>query len=316
MSKKVIYMLALAILMLATAGFGLWAGLAADKATADESSQTQVAKPWIGVSLSNINSRLADRLGLTQSEGVVIVKVVSGSPAEQAGLQAKDILLKIDATSIDTVKTAVSTVSSYKVGDVITLTILRNNQNLTVNVTLAAAPSPSFIPKLGILQRGLPGIGLSGLNLPNLLKELNLDSVGLGQLFDHFKGAQISLTDKDGNPVNVQIVPGTVASISGNILVLTPNDTTKGTAVTFSIPDGTIIRKGTGAVALSALAVGDKAVVVTVNNEVKAVLAGQEVTIWPGNGLRQGMMGEFCVPQLRGGVGNMLGNMMRNWQGN
>ena len=316
MRKKVFYMLALAILMLTTAGFGLWAGLAAERAAADESSQTQVAKPWIGVSLSNINSRLAERLGLPQNEGVVIVKAVSGSPAEQAGLQAKDILLKIGATSIDTVKTAVSTVSSYKVGDVVTLTILRNNQNLTVNVTLAVAPSPSFMPKLGMLLKGWPGLGLSGLNLPNLLKELNLDGIGQGQLLDHFKGAQISLTDKDGNPVTVQIVPGTVASVSGNTLVLTPSDTTKGPTVTFSVPDGTIIRKGTGAVALSALAGGDKAVVVTVNNQVKAVLAGQEVTIWPGMRLRQGMMGEFCVPQLRGGMGNMLGNMMRNWRGN
>lgn len=319
MSKKVIYMLALAVLMLATASVGVWAGLATDKAKADDSSQTQVGSPWLGVSLENINSKLAQRLGLSQNQGVVIVKVVPGSPAEQAGLKANDILLKVGSTDIDTAKTAKSTVSSYKVGDVVQLTILRSTQQQTVNVTLAAAPSASVSPESVFPLQGYPGFGLHGANLSNLLKELNLEGIQQGQLFDHFKGAQINLTDKDGNPVTVQIIPGTVASVSGSTLVLTPNDTTKGTAVSFNVPDGTIIRKGTGAVALSVLATGDKVVVITINDQVKAVLAGQEVTIWPGmrgNGMNRGLMPQFFGQQLRRGIGNMLDNMMKNWEGN
>jgi len=316
MSKKVIYMLALAILMLATAGLGVWAGLAANKAKADESPQAQVAKPWIGVSLSNINSKLAEKLGLTQNEGVVIVKVASGSPAEQAGLQTKDILLKIGDTSIDTVKKAISTVSSYKVGDVVALTILRSNQNQTVNVTLAAAPSVSGESKANIPVQDWPGLGLS---VPNILKYLNLDGIERGQLFDHYLGAQLQMTDKDGQLVTVQTIPGKVASVADNTLVLTPNDAAKGATVSFSIPDGTIIRNGNQAVELSSLKAGDKLVVITINDQVKVVLACQELTIWPGmrgNGLKQGLMPQLNVPQLRGGVGNILGNMMKNWQGN
>ena len=319
MSKKVIYMLALVILMLATAGLGVWAGLASNKATADESPQTQVAKPWIGVSLSDINSRLADKLGLTQDKGVVIIKVVSGSPAEQAGLQTKDILLKIGSTDIDTVEKAISTVSSYNVGSVVTLTILRGNQNQSINVTLAAAPSVSDQLKANVTMQEWPGLGLSGLNLPNILKELNLDGIEQGQLFDHYLGAQIQLTDKDGKAVTVQTIPGKVASVSGATLGLNKND---GGTVTLTIPDDAIIRKGTGEVELAALKVGDKVVVITVTSnsqtQVKAVLAGQEVTIWPGmrgNWLNEGLMPWLNAPQLRGEFGNMLGNMMKNWQG-
>jgi hypothetical protein len=312
MSKKVIYMLALAILMLATAGLGLWAGLASDNAKADSTSQTQANTPWIGVNLSNINSKLADRLGLTQDKGVVIINVVSGSPAEQAGLQAKDILLKIGSTDIDTVKTAKTTVSTYKIGDVVAVSILRGTQNQTVNVTLAAAPSVSEMLKDNMPMQGWSGLGSYGLNWPNLLKELNLDGIEQGQLFDHYLGAQIQLTDKDNKPVTVQAIPGKVASVTANTLVLTPNDTTKGATVSFNVPDGTIIRKGNQAVAIADLKVGDKVVVITINTEVKAVLAGQQVTVWPGmrgNGLRQGIM-----PQLNGKMGNRLNNMMENWQ--
>jgi len=320
MSKKVIYMLALAVLMLATAGLGAWAGLSADKAKADETSQAQEGSPWLGVSLANINSKLAERLGLTRNEGVVIVKVVSGSPAEQAGLQAKDILLKIGDTDIDTAKKAVSTVSQYKVGDVVQLIILRGDVQQTKSVTLAAAPSASVSPKSIMPLEGCPGLGLSGLNLPNLLKELNLTGIEQGQLFGHYLGAQIQLTDKDGKKVTVEAIPGTVALVSGSTLVLTPNDTTKGTSATFTVPDGTIIRKGTRAVELSALEVGDKVVVITINDQVKAVLAGQEVTIWPGMrggiGMYRGSMPQLFGPQLRGGIGNIMGNMMKNWKGN
>jgi len=315
MSKKVIYMLALAILMLATAGLGVWAGLATDKAKADESSQAQVAKSWIGVSLSDINSKLADKLGLTQDKGVVIIKVVSGSPAEQAGLQTKDILLKIGSTDIDTVAKAKSIVSTYKVGDVVTLTIVRGNQNQTLNVTLAAAPSVSDKLKANMPMQEWPGPGLYGLNLPNLLKELNLEGIEQGQLFDHYLGTQIQLTDKDGKAVTVQTIPGKVASVSGATLGLNKNDS--GTA-NLTVPDDAIIRKGKEAVKLSSLVAGDKVVIITINDQVKAVLAGQEVTIWPGmrgNRLNEGLMPRLNVPQIRGEFGNMLGKMMKNWQG-
>ena len=320
MSKKVIYMLALAILMLATAGLGVWASLANDKAAADDSSQTQVAKPWIGVSLLDINSNLAQRLSLTQNAGVVVIKVVSGGPADKAGLQAKDILLKIGNTNIDTVKTAISTVSTYKVGDVVVLNILRGTQNMTVNVTLAAAPSASDELKGNMPMQELPGLGLSGLSWSNIVKDLNLDGVEQGQLFDHYLGAQIQLTDKNGQPVTVQAIPGKVASVSGATLGLNKND---GSTVTLIIPNDAVVRKGNQTVSLSALTVGDKVVVITVTSSsqtlVKAVLAGQEVTIWPGmrgNGLNGGMMPWLNAPQLRGGFGNMLGNMIKNWQGN
>ena len=318
MSKKVIYMLALAILMLATAGLGVWASLANDKAAADDSSQTQVAKPWIGVSLSDINSKLAERLGLSQDKGVVIIKVDSVSPAEQAGLQAKDILLKIGSADIDTVKTAKNTVSTYKVGDVVTLTIMRGTQNQTVNVTLAAAPSVSDILKENIPNipvQGWSDIGLSGLNWSNILKDLNLDGIEQGQLFDHYLGTQIQLTDKDGKAVTVQSIPGKVASVADNTLVITKN---AGGTATFSVTDDAVIRKGNEAVKLLSLNAGDKLVVITINDQVKAVLAGQEVTIWPqmsGNRLNEGLMPRLGAPQLRGEIGNMLSNMMENWQG-
>jgi len=319
MSKKVIYMLALAILMLATAGLGVWAGLATNKTAADDSSQTQVAKPWIGVSLSDINSKLAARLGLSQDKGVVIINVVSDSPAEQAGLKAKDILLKIGNTDIDTVKTAKSTVSTYKVGDVVTLTILRGTQNQIVNVTLAAAPSASDKLKENMSMQEWPGLGLSGLSWSNILKDLNLEGIEQGQLFDHYLGAQIQLTDKNGQPVTVQAIPGKVASVSGTTIGLNKND---GSTVTLTVPNDAVIRKGNQTVELSALKVGDKVVAITITSngqtQVKAVLAGQEVTIWPGmhgNRLNESLMPRLNAPQLRGEFGNMLGNMMENWQG-
>lgn len=320
MSKKVIYMLALAILMLATAGVGLWVGLSTDNAKADSSSQTQTDIPWIGVNLSNINSKLADKLGLTQDKGVVIISVVSGSPAEQAGLQAKDILLKIGTTDIDTVKTAKNTVSACKVGDTVVLTILRGTDNKTFSMTLVAAPSVTEILKGNMPVQGWSGLGMFGLNWSKILKELNLDGIEQGQWFDHYLGAQIQLTDKNNQPVTVQTIPGKVALVTESTKVLKLNKNAGGSEE-FIIPTDAIIRKGNLAVELSALKVDDKVVIITITSnsqtQVKAVLAGQEVTIWSGmcgNGLKQGLMPQLNVPQMNGKFGNMLDNMMENWQ--
>ena len=316
MSKKVIVAIALVMALLVGAGFGVWGSGLVGKAQADDQSQTQTSKPWMGVSLADITPKLVQQLGLTQDKGVVIVKVVSGSPAEQAGLQEKDILLKIGDTDIDTAKKAVSTVSSYKVGDAVTLTIIRGTDQKTLNVTLAAAPSTSGTPKSIMPLQVSPELGLYGVNLTDLLKELNLEGIQQGQLFDHYLGAQIQLTDKDGNPVTVQTIPGKVASVSDNTLVVNKNG---GGTANLTVPSDAIIREGTGMVALSALAAGDKVVVITIKDQVKAVLAGQEVTIWPGirgNGIGRGLMPQLFGQQLRSGIGNMLDNMMKNWQGN
>jgi serine protease Do len=62
----------------------------------------QVTRGWLGVSIQDITDELADYYGLEKGKGVLVVDVVSESPADEAGLEVKDIILTVDGQSLET----------------------------------------------------------------------------------------------------------------------------------------------------------------------------------------------------------------------
>lgn len=67
-----------------------------------------------------------------------VVNVISGSPAETAGIQTGDIIYKIDGNPVGTDTSALSKlISGKKTGDTISLEIWRGGQTSTISVTLA-----------------------------------------------------------------------------------------------------------------------------------------------------------------------------------
>src|SRR5690606_30795497 len=51
----------------------------------------KIEKPFIGVTLAELNDRLAEQLGLDSSDGVVVMQVLRDSPANLAGLRPYDV---------------------------------------------------------------------------------------------------------------------------------------------------------------------------------------------------------------------------------
>jgi len=115
-----------------------------------------------GGQLIGINSAIADQLissgkathpylGVASKDGVVadgsakraaavLSNVVSGTPADKAGLQAQDAIIAVDGNPIDGSLSLVAQVRERNVGDSVTLTVLRNGQRKTLDVTLVAKP--------------------------------------------------------------------------------------------------------------------------------------------------------------------------------
>ena len=63
--------------------------------------------------------------------------MAEGSCAQKAGLQVNDIITAIDDTAVDSPSALTAALSSsYKAGDTITLTVVRNLQEMTLTVTL------------------------------------------------------------------------------------------------------------------------------------------------------------------------------------
>src|SRR5512147_1064737 len=97
------------------------------------------SRPYMGISFQPINPDIADRYNLPAQWGVYIMKVTTGSPASAAGLQQGDIITKVGDVTLDDSHSYVNTLFTFKPGDQITLTILRDGKEMPVQITLGEA---------------------------------------------------------------------------------------------------------------------------------------------------------------------------------
>ncbi len=98
--------------------------------------------PWIGIEFTDMTLELAETLHSDYTKGALIVTVIDGSPAETADLRVNDTIIGVDDVPINNGDALLIYLERYKSpSDVITLTIVRNNEVLDVNLTLGERPS-------------------------------------------------------------------------------------------------------------------------------------------------------------------------------
>jgi S1-C subfamily serine protease len=139
-----------------------------------EAGQT-VTRPWLGISGATLNQTLAQQLGITQTQGIYVVTVASGSPAEKAGLKggnlgangqpAKggDIITAVDGKTVNSIDELSSYIAGKKVGDTITLSVIRDGNTMSIQATLAAWPTatttqPNATPQTPQQTPRVPGM--------------------------------------------------------------------------------------------------------------------------------------------------------------
>jgi 2-alkenal reductase len=112
--------------------------------------------PWIGISMTGIDSLLAEEFDLPVNEGVLVLRVMANSPADEAGLQPGDevvmsngeelavdgdIITAIDDTPVRDSDDIIGYLQlNTAVGDQLTLTVVRDGETLEVPLTLEARP--------------------------------------------------------------------------------------------------------------------------------------------------------------------------------
>ncbi len=97
------------------------------------------ARPYLGVSWQAINPSIAKRYNLDTEWGAYITEVSKNSPAEKAGLQRGDIILSIGEQTIDETHSFINTLFTRQPEEKVTLKILRDKKELTLEVTLGEA---------------------------------------------------------------------------------------------------------------------------------------------------------------------------------
>lgn len=95
-------------------------------------------RAFLGVNIYELGDEEAREMGLKVSQGVVIETLVDGGSAQYAGLQPKDVIVKVDGRNIKNVPELTEIVGRAKVGDVLNLTINRKGETIDVAVKMKA----------------------------------------------------------------------------------------------------------------------------------------------------------------------------------
>lgn len=92
----------------------------------------------IGVSLSQVNSQIAQQYNLSTNSGGYIAAITPGSGAADSDLQVGDIITKVDGKSVSSPTDITLEVRAHKVGDTIAITVNRGGEVMDIDVTLTS----------------------------------------------------------------------------------------------------------------------------------------------------------------------------------
>ena len=94
-----------------------------------------VQRGFLGVNIGDVDDAAAEALKLPKGEGAAITRVLPKSPADKAGLQAGDIVLKFNGEKIEGSRDLQRRASATKPGEKNNLTILRSGKTLGITIT-------------------------------------------------------------------------------------------------------------------------------------------------------------------------------------
>ncbi|MGD8291553.1 MAG: DegQ family serine endoprotease [Desulfobacterales bacterium] len=100
----------------------------------------EVTRGWLGVTIQDLKGDLASYYGVKEKSGVLVASVVPGDPADQAGIQPKDIITKVDGKEVTTSRDLTNLAAKLGVGDTAEITVSRKGQTKTFDVKVGRRP--------------------------------------------------------------------------------------------------------------------------------------------------------------------------------
>ncbi|MFZ7122557.1 MAG: PDZ domain-containing protein, partial [Bacteroidota bacterium] len=95
-----------------------------------------VQRAFIGVSIRDIDSKLADERGLRETQGVYVAGLTPGGAAEEAGLREGDIITRVGDITVNNTPQLQEQIGRFRPGDRVSLSILREGKEQQLAVTL------------------------------------------------------------------------------------------------------------------------------------------------------------------------------------
>ncbi|MHC4432138.1 MAG: DegQ family serine endoprotease [Planctomycetota bacterium] len=136
------------------------------KAIKDQLVKTgKVTRGQLGVSIGELTQELADYFEIDSTKGALVNEILEGSPAEKAGLQVGDVILKIDGREVSGIGDLRNTIAMAAPGSKVELLVQRDGKQRTVTVRIGELSETQALADTSELDRKL------GLTVENMTEE-------------------------------------------------------------------------------------------------------------------------------------------------
>ena len=99
-----------------------------------------VSRPYLGITIMTVTPSIARSYDLATNEGALITRLVTGSPADEAGLSPGDVIIRFDGQMIITADDVVLAIRAHEIGDEVEITYLHDSSENTTSATLIERP--------------------------------------------------------------------------------------------------------------------------------------------------------------------------------
>lgn len=106
------------------------------KVVADMLQYGNVQRAFIGVGIKDVDEEIAKSAGLSSINGAYVDSIMPGGAAKAAGIRPGDIILKVGEQDVNDVTGLEELIGRYRPGDVVNITVMRNDNQIVVPVTL------------------------------------------------------------------------------------------------------------------------------------------------------------------------------------
>ena len=201
------------------------------KVVADLAEFGTVQRAFIGVSIRDIDAKLAEEKSLKDLRGIYVNGLTENGSAEQAGITLGDVITKVEGFEVNNAAALQEQVSKYRPGDKVNVTLLRGDKEITLPVVLknkdgnvsvikkekVEVKEAASIASLGASFEPVSKGDMKKLNLQNGVRVANLQN---GKLFAAGVKEGFIITSIDKKRIStVEEIEAAVKNKQGGILI-------------------------------------------------------------------------------------------------
>ncbi len=140
-------------------------------------SHGKVSRGWLGVRIQEITPAMAKAMNLGEQRGALVADVDAGSPAAKAGLKSGDIIVEYNGKAVTSSRDLLFDVAGTAGGTTSPVTVLRDGQKLSLNVTVGERPEETADSSENAGSEKPAQLGITVENVtPDTAREMNLHS--------------------------------------------------------------------------------------------------------------------------------------------